>query len=174
MFHLALAPHRSLHADKERRRRVLVIRKPLNNLVTAANPAEIDMCAQKDDCRQRKRCNTRPNPAAAAADLIDPAEAVNLPSCMFPVQSLLAPFGGLSVDNSVGAATLADALPPRAGDMEDEGGARRCCTRPSVGARSTFQIQHHHPLSTRPYGYPLRPQYQSERTVLPCLVLDTN
>ncbi|KAG8725253.1 hypothetical protein FRC12_024204, partial [Ceratobasidium sp. 428] len=106
--------------EKERRGRVLVIRERLDDLVTAANAAEIDMRAREDDRRRREPPNANPNPATAAADFIDPTEIVDLPSYMFPVQSSLAPFGGLGVDNSVGAAALADALPPRAEDMEDE------------------------------------------------------
>ncbi|KAG9104990.1 hypothetical protein FRC06_002911 [Ceratobasidium sp. 370] len=106
--------------EKERRGRVLVIRERLDDLVTAATAAEIDMRAREDDRRRREPPNAKPNPAAAAVDLIDPTETVDLPSYMFPVQSSLTPFGGLGVDNSVGAAALADALPPRTEDVEDE------------------------------------------------------
>ncbi|QRW03960.1 hypothetical protein RhiLY_02959 [Ceratobasidium sp. AG-Ba] len=106
--------------EKERRGRVLVIRERLDDLVTAANAAEIDMRAREDDRKRREPPNSTPNPALAAVDLVDPTETVDLPSYMFPVQSSLAPFGGLDVGNSLGAAALADALPPRAEDKEDE------------------------------------------------------
>lgn len=106
--------------EKERRGRVLVIRERLDDLVTAANAAELDMRAREDDRRRREPPHASPNPAIAAVDLIDPTETVDLPAYLFPVQSSLSPFGGLGVDNSVGAAVLADALPPRAEDAEDE------------------------------------------------------
>ncbi|KAG8719199.1 hypothetical protein FRC08_003427 [Ceratobasidium sp. 394] len=106
--------------EKERRGRVLVIRERLENLVTAATAAEIDMRAREDDRRRREPPNAKPNLAVAAVEVIDPTETVDLPSYMFPVQSSLTPFGGLGVDNSIGAAALADALPPRAEDVEDE------------------------------------------------------
>ncbi|KAF8666810.1 hypothetical protein RHS04_09406 [Rhizoctonia solani] len=104
--------------EKERRGRVLVIRERIDDLVTAANSAEIDMRAREEDRRRREppHANSRP----AVIDVIDPTETVDLPAYQFPVQSSSAPFGGLAPDSSVGAATLADALPPRTEDAEDE------------------------------------------------------
>ncbi|KAG9095162.1 hypothetical protein FRC07_011137, partial [Ceratobasidium sp. 392] len=66
--------------EKERRGRVLVIRERLDDLVTAANAAEIDMRAREDDRRRREPPSANPNPAVAAADFIDPTETVDLPS----------------------------------------------------------------------------------------------
>ncbi|KAF8603281.1 hypothetical protein BDV93DRAFT_556626 [Ceratobasidium sp. AG-I] len=106
--------------EKERRGRVLVIRERLDDLVTAANAAELDMRAREDDRRRREPPHASPNPAIAAVDLIDPTETVDLPAYLFPVQSSLTPFGGLGADNSIGVATLVDTLPPRVEDAEDE------------------------------------------------------
>ncbi|CAE7121334.1 unnamed protein product [Rhizoctonia solani] len=102
--------------EKERRGRVLVIRERIEDLVTAANSAEIDMRAREEDRRRREPPHSRP----AVIDVIDPTETVDLPAYQFPVQSSLTPFGGLAPDSSIGAAVLADALPPRPEDTEDE------------------------------------------------------
>ncbi|CAE6516040.1 unnamed protein product [Rhizoctonia solani] len=104
--------------EKERRGRVLVIRERIDNLVTAANSAEIDMRAREEDRRRREppHANSRP----VVVDVIDPTETVDLPAYQFPVQSSSTPFGGLAPDSSIGAAVLADALPPRPEDAEDE------------------------------------------------------
>ncbi|CAE6431859.1 unnamed protein product [Rhizoctonia solani] len=104
--------------EKERRGRVLVIRERIEDLVTAANSAEIDMRAREEERRRREPPHT--NSRLAVVDVIDPTETVDLPAYQFPVQSSLTPFGGLAPDSSIGAAVLADALPPRAEDAEDE------------------------------------------------------
>ncbi|CAE6410249.1 unnamed protein product [Rhizoctonia solani] len=104
--------------EKERRGRVLVIRERIDDLVTAANSAEIDMRAREEDRRRREPPHASSRPAVI--DVIDPTETVDLPAYQFPVQSSSAPFGGLAPDSSIGAATLADALPPRTEDAEDE------------------------------------------------------
>ncbi|KAJ1307535.1 hypothetical protein OPQ81_001632 [Rhizoctonia solani] len=104
--------------EKERRGRVLVIRERIDDLVTAANSAEIDMRAREEDRRRREPPHSSSRPAAV--DVIDPTEIVDLPAYQFPVQSSSAPFGGLAPDSSIGAAVLADALPPRPEDTEDE------------------------------------------------------
>ncbi|KAB5592517.1 hypothetical protein CTheo_4049 [Ceratobasidium theobromae] len=102
--------------EKERRGRVLVIRERIDDLVTAANSAEMDMRARDDDRRRRDP----PLPRLKVPDMIDPTETVDLQSYQFPVQSSLAPFGGLAPESSIGAAVLADTLPPRPEDTEDE------------------------------------------------------
>ncbi|KAG8763602.1 hypothetical protein FRC11_000861 [Ceratobasidium sp. 423] len=104
--------------EKERRGRVLVIRERIDDLVTAANSAEIDMRAREEDRRRREPPHASSRPAAV--DVIDPTETVDLPAYQFPVQSSSTPFGGLAPDSSIGAAVLADALPPRPEDAEDE------------------------------------------------------
>ncbi|CAE6416223.1 unnamed protein product [Rhizoctonia solani] len=104
--------------EKERRGRVLVIRERIDDLVTAANSAEIDMRAREEDRRRREPPHAGSRPAVT--DVIDPTETVDLPAYQFPVQSSLTPFGGLAPESSIGAAVLADALPPRAEDAEDE------------------------------------------------------
>ncbi|CAE6454982.1 unnamed protein product [Rhizoctonia solani] len=104
--------------EKERRGRVLVIRERIDDLVMAANSAEIDMRAREEDRRRREPLH--PSSRPSAVDVIDPTETVDLPAYQFPVQSSSGPFGGLAPDSSIGAATLADALPPRTEDAEDE------------------------------------------------------
>ncbi|CAE6415608.1 unnamed protein product [Rhizoctonia solani] len=104
--------------EKERRGRVLVIRERIEDLVTAANSAEIDMRAREEERRRREPPHASSRPMAL--DVIDPTETVDLPAYQFPVQSSMTPFGGLAPDSSIGAAVLADTLPPRPEDAEDE------------------------------------------------------
>ncbi|KAK0485159.1 hypothetical protein IW261DRAFT_1360585 [Armillaria novae-zelandiae] len=109
-------PRASSHAQRSRHHgsnpqgRVVVVREKLSDLVGAAKQAEQDMKARgvrRDPGSQRGN-------QAIFDDVIDPTDAVDLPlpSSKYPFAVQASALLGLGVHDSVGAALLADRLPP--------------------------------------------------------------
>ncbi|SJL09584.1 uncharacterized protein ARMOST_12964 [Armillaria ostoyae] len=109
-------PRSSSHAQRSRHHgsnpqgRVVVVREKLSDLVGAAKQAEQDMKARGV---RRDQGSQRGN-QAIFDDVIDPTDAVDLPlpSSKYPFAVQASALHGLGVHDSVGAALLADRLPP--------------------------------------------------------------
>ncbi|RDB26279.1 hypothetical protein Hypma_006504 [Hypsizygus marmoreus] len=89
--------------------RVVVVREKMEDLVVAAKQAEQDMKA-----RGVRRDQGSQGGKSIANDVIDPTDAVDLPppSSSYPFAVQASALHGLGVRDSVGAALLADRLPP--------------------------------------------------------------
>ncbi|KAK0469843.1 uncharacterized protein EV420DRAFT_1634254 [Desarmillaria tabescens] len=101
---------RSRHHGSNPQGRVVVVREKLSDLVGAAKQAEQDMKARGV---RRDQGSQRGN-QAVFDDVIDPTDAVDLPlpSSKYPFAVQASALHGLGVHDSVGAALLADRLPP--------------------------------------------------------------
>ncbi|KAG6865718.1 hypothetical protein C0991_012364 [Blastosporella zonata] len=101
-------PPRS-HVHEPRVGRVVVVREKMEDLTAAAKQAEQDMKTR--GLRRPQDALTGP---AAATEVIDPTDAVDLPppSSNYPFAVQASALHGLGVQDSVGAALLADRLPP--------------------------------------------------------------
>ncbi|GBE87810.1 hypothetical protein BKA93DRAFT_829546 [Sparassis latifolia] len=92
--------------------RVVVLRERMQDLATAAKEAEQDIKSRADV--RRTKSQTTPHENDLVDDVIDPTDAVDLPPSLedypFAVQASAA--FGLGVRESVGAAVLAEQLPP--------------------------------------------------------------
>ncbi|KAG8931766.1 hypothetical protein FRC02_002173 [Tulasnella sp. 418] len=112
-------------AAAERRGRVVVIREKVEDLAVAAQEAQVQMRVQQqqqqaaqlsaprrsDDRRRTKSYSSRRS--ERIEDVIDPTDAVDLPSYQFQPQPSAIHGLGLGVDASgLSAAVLADQLPP--------------------------------------------------------------
>ncbi|KAH7907935.1 hypothetical protein BJ138DRAFT_1158795 [Hygrophoropsis aurantiaca] len=91
---------------------VVVVREKMDDLVTAAKQAEFDIKA-REAARERE-----PFPRQGKADLfdgiVDPTDAVDvpMPSSDYPLALQASAFHGMGIEDSVGAAALAERLPP--------------------------------------------------------------
>ncbi|KAK0204741.1 hypothetical protein DFS33DRAFT_1322434 [Desarmillaria ectypa] len=101
---------RSRHHRSSPQGRVVVVREKLSDLVSAAKQAEQDMKARGV---RRDQGSQRGN-QSVFDDVIDPTDAVDLPlpSSKYPFAVQASALHGLGVHDSVGAALLADRLPP--------------------------------------------------------------
>ncbi|KAF8206515.1 hypothetical protein K438DRAFT_1817343 [Mycena galopus ATCC 62051] len=87
--------------------RVMVVREKMHDIPTAAKLAEQEMKLR--DARQES------HPVQSDVDVIDPTDAVDLPppSAAYPFAVQASALHEMGVQDSVGAALLADRLPPR-------------------------------------------------------------
>ncbi|KAG7451118.1 uncharacterized protein BT62DRAFT_990767 [Guyanagaster necrorhizus] len=101
---------RSRHHGSSPQGRVVVVREKMSDLVGAAKQAEQDMKARGV---RRDQGSHRGN-QTVFDDVIDPTDAVDLlpPSSKYPFAVQASALHGLGVHDSVGAALLADRLPP--------------------------------------------------------------
>ncbi|EAU85486.2 hypothetical protein CC1G_06387 [Coprinopsis cinerea okayama7 len=90
--------------------RVVVVREKMEDLAVAAKQAEQDL-------RNKGLDLVQPPSLGALDDVIDPTDAVDvpLPSASYPFAVQASALHGLGVQDSVGAALLADRLPPPKG-----------------------------------------------------------
>ncbi|KAJ7475795.1 hypothetical protein FB451DRAFT_1244782 [Mycena latifolia] len=88
--------------------RVVVVREKMHDIATAAKQAEQEMKSR--GTRQEESLGGH-----SEVDIIDPTDAVDLPppSAAYPFAVQAAALHGMGVQDSVGAALLADRLPPR-------------------------------------------------------------
>ncbi|KAJ7104211.1 hypothetical protein B0H15DRAFT_942212 [Mycena belliarum] len=88
--------------------RVVVVREKMHDLATAAKQAEQEM-------KSRGMRREESLAGHSEVDIIDPTDAVDLPppSAAYPFAVQAAALNGMGVQDSVGAALLADRLPPR-------------------------------------------------------------
>ncbi|KAF8920269.1 hypothetical protein CPB85DRAFT_1248458 [Mucidula mucida] len=102
--------HRPAHASmvNDRSGRVVVVREKMSDLVGAAKQAEQDMKSRGG------RLGSQKGQQDVFDDVIDPTDAVDLPlpSATYPFAVQASALHGLGVQDSVGAALLADHLPP--------------------------------------------------------------
>ncbi|KAJ7494677.1 hypothetical protein B0H11DRAFT_1857677 [Mycena galericulata] len=100
------APPQS-RASQDPSGRVVVVREKMHDIATAAKQAEQEM---------KLRSNRREETFGghSEVDIIDPTDAVDLPppSAAYPFAAQAAALNGMGVHDSVGAAVLADRLPP--------------------------------------------------------------
>ncbi|KAI0951158.1 hypothetical protein AcW1_008269 [Taiwanofungus camphoratus] len=91
--------------------RVVVVKERMDDLVTAAKEAEEDMKNRADGRRTRSQSTPR---GKDLLDVIDPTDAVDLPppSPGYPFAAQASAAYGLGIQDSVGAAVLAEQLPP--------------------------------------------------------------
>ncbi|KAJ7650347.1 hypothetical protein FB45DRAFT_1050378 [Roridomyces roridus] len=87
--------------------RVVVVREQMRDIATAAKQAEQEMKSRGNLPEQSF--------GHSEVDIIDPTDAVDLPppSATYPFAVQAAALNGMGVEESVGAAVLADRLPPR-------------------------------------------------------------
>ncbi|KAJ7127048.1 hypothetical protein C8R44DRAFT_851453 [Mycena epipterygia] len=88
--------------------RVVVVREKMHDIATAAKQAEQEM-------KSRTARREESVGGHSEVDIIDPTDAVDLPppSAEYPFAVQAAALHGMGVQDSVGAAALADRLPPR-------------------------------------------------------------
>jgi hypothetical protein len=93
----------------DRSGRVVVVREKMNDLAVAAKQAEQDL-----KTRGARRDHVSQTGHAPFDDVIDPTDVVDLPlpSAAYPFAVQASALHGLGVQDSVGAALLADRLPP--------------------------------------------------------------
>jgi hypothetical protein len=92
--------------------RVVVVREKMDDLAAAAKQAEMDLKAH-DFLLDRERRSRRPKPTVFDG-IVDPTEAVDVPppSANYPLALQASALHGLGIEDSVGAAVLAERLPP--------------------------------------------------------------
>lgn len=97
-------------SSRDRSGRVVVVREKMNDLVLAAKQAEQDMKARN----LRREQGSQKGQPDIFNDVIDPTDAVDLPhpSSTYPFVAQASALHGLGVQDSVGAALLAERLPP--------------------------------------------------------------
>lgn len=129
-----LSPHPG-SSPQDRAGRVVVVREKMSDLVSAAKQAELDMKARgvrRDPGSQRGQ-------QGDFDDVIDPTDAVDLPlpSSTYPFAVQASALHGLGVQDSVGAALLAERLPPPTGPSmsfdQDDGAWRKALLHEAVG-----------------------------------------
>ncbi|KIK95278.1 hypothetical protein PAXRUDRAFT_393606 [Paxillus rubicundulus Ve08.2h10] len=92
--------------------RVAVVREKMDDLAAAAKQAEMDLKAH-DFLLDRERRSRRPK-LAVFDGIVDPTEAVDVPppSANYPLALQASALHALGIEDSVGAAVLAEHLPP--------------------------------------------------------------
>ncbi|KAF9236750.1 hypothetical protein BU15DRAFT_89036 [Melanogaster broomeanus] len=92
--------------------RVVVVREQMNDLAAAQRQAQINLNAH-DLLLDRERSSRRSKPAVFDG-IVDPTEAVDVPppSANYPLALQASALYGLGIEDSVGAAILAERLPP--------------------------------------------------------------
>ncbi|KAJ7284927.1 hypothetical protein C8J57DRAFT_1289883 [Mycena rebaudengoi] len=108
--------------------RVVVVREKMHDIASAARQAEQEM--QSRVARREESFGQR-----REVDIIDPTDAVDLPppSASYPFAVQAAALHGMGVLDSVGAAQLADRLPPRSpGAVSVEDGWRKALLHAAV------------------------------------------
>ena len=109
------------------RGRVAVVRERVTDIAVAAKQAEQEMKtrnARRDSDRGRRQLQTLvKRQVQDADDVIDPTDAVDipLPASNYPFAVQASALHGLGVQESVGAAILADRLPPNSPGMSSAG-----------------------------------------------------
>lgn len=118
------APHLSAHPMNGNidRGRVVVVRERMNNIAVAAKQAEQEMKtrnARREQGPEKGRQPPLPPQSQDVGDVIDPTDAVDipLPASNYPFAVQASALHGLGVQESVGAAILADRLPPNSPNM---------------------------------------------------------
>ncbi|KAF7316885.1 hypothetical protein HMN09_00422400 [Mycena chlorophos] len=99
--------------------RVMVVRERMSDIATAAKQAEQEM---------KQRLVVATSPSQSSVDVIDPTDAVDLPppSAAYPFAVQASALHDMGVQDSVGAALLADRLPPHSpGAASVEGNWRK-------------------------------------------------
>ncbi|KAF9450334.1 hypothetical protein P691DRAFT_810524 [Macrolepiota fuliginosa MF-IS2] len=104
------------------RGRVVVVRERMNNIAVAAKQAEQEMKtrnARREQGSERGRQPQLPLESRDVGDVIDPTDAVDIPllASNYPFAVQASALHGLGVQESVGAAILADRLPPTSPNM---------------------------------------------------------
>lgn len=103
-------PRSPLSTPQDRAGRVAVVREKVDNLELAVQQAEEDMKRATQDAQM--------DTVATFDEVIDPTDAVDVPvlspDSLFAVQT--SAMHGLGIEESVGAAVLADRLPPKHSD----------------------------------------------------------
>lgn len=120
-------PHNSAHPINGSldRGRVVVVRERVNDIAVAAKQAEQEMKtrnARREQGLDRARQQPQPlapRQAQEVDDVIDPTDAVDIPllASNYPFAVQASALHGLGVQESVGAALLADRLPPNSPGM---------------------------------------------------------
>jgi hypothetical protein len=109
---LPTTPRLGSHAapSQDRTGRVVVVREKMNDLVGAAKQAEQEMKTRSI----RREQGSQRGQLDSVNDVIDPTDAVDLPppSTSYPFAVQASALHGLGVEDSVGAAVLAEQLPP--------------------------------------------------------------
>ena len=92
--------------------RVVVVREKMEDLVAAARQAEVDL-GRRDFLVDRDRTSRRAK-FATFDGIVDPTESVDVPppSANYPLALQASALHGLGIEDSVGAAILAERLPP--------------------------------------------------------------
>ncbi|TDL25779.1 hypothetical protein BD410DRAFT_607610 [Rickenella mellea] len=112
-------PHSPLtahpHAHQDRKGRVVVVRERMEDLASAAKQAELDL--RQREAERRKAGGTDTSDSEKDDDFddfIDPTDAVDLPPLTggYRIAPQASALNGMGVEASVGAAMLADRLPP--------------------------------------------------------------
>ncbi|KZT07633.1 uncharacterized protein LAESUDRAFT_758220 [Laetiporus sulphureus 93-53] len=106
------APQTPIRAPPPNMVRVVVVRETMEDLATAAKEAERDLKTKAAVRKKRSQLmSTRRN---QQVDVIDPTDAVDLPppSSSYPFAVQASNLQGLGVRDSIGAALLAERLPP--------------------------------------------------------------
>ncbi|TFY79213.1 hypothetical protein EWM64_g4797 [Hericium alpestre] len=137
---LPQTPSSPLPRPQDRAARVAVVREKMDDLIVAAKQAEIEIKARGDG---RKVGQAPPEKKSDILDFIDPTDTVDLPP-----QSADSPFAvqasaiyGLGIEQSIGAALLAERLPPSSPGVwsldTDEESWRRALLHEAVGLSLT-------------------------------------
>ncbi|KAF9266633.1 hypothetical protein L218DRAFT_956404 [Marasmius fiardii PR-910] len=134
----------ALNSDvSDRLGRVVVVREKMEDLAIAAKQAEQEM----------KERGLRQDPAEPIDNVIDPTDSVDvpLPGSGYPFAVQTSTAHGLGVEESVGAAQLADRLPPNSPDssFQAENDWRKALLKAAVG-HSFEQIDTTHPSMQSP------------------------
>ncbi|KAH7884518.1 hypothetical protein F5I97DRAFT_1467358 [Phlebopus sp. FC_14] len=92
--------------------RVAVVREKMDDLVAAAKQAELDL--RTHDFRPDRDRSSRGVKSSVFDGIVDPTEAVDVPppSANYPLALQASALHGLGIEESVGAAVLAERLPP--------------------------------------------------------------
>lgn len=92
--------------------RVVVVREKMEDLVAAARQVEVDL-GRRDFLLDRDRASRKAK-FAAFDGIVDPTETVDVPppSANYPLALQASALHGLGIEDSVGAAILAERLPP--------------------------------------------------------------
>ena len=107
---LPTTPSRPSASPQDRTGRVVVVREKMADLAGAAKQAELEMKNRSN----RRDQSSQKGQAVNFDDVIDPTDAVDLPppSAGYPFAVQASAIHGLGVEESVGAALLAERLPP--------------------------------------------------------------
>jgi hypothetical protein len=138
----------SSSTNQDRAGRVVVVREKMDDIITAAKQAEQDMKVREG---RRDRDGVSQRGAPDFVNVIDPTDAVDMPppQADYPFVMQTSAMHGLGVQDSVGAAVLAEYLPPM--DAE-ETAWRKALLHEAVNLslHSSLSTSDHHTPSVSP------------------------